>query len=238
MSGGGGQQSHKGVGHPFFQSLQEAAPWLGGSSGAPAALQGRIHPGLIEGAFEQAGGPAASPAREGGWEDEYEENGEDEENGENEEDYEFDDDDFDSQYNEEMWGDHLGDTEFSRLKDKSGNLIPYPTDSWVQDKKRSFQHLHHEVAADKIAKRPVVSTLEHGLFRKPREHPGWFPGGRFLFAMGREETIEDMQDRENYQARKSRSRAREQDEEDKREKANQMRMRFSGSLPRDVSRPP
>jgi hypothetical protein len=85
--------------------------------------------------------------------------------------------------------------EYSRLKDVHGNPLPYPTDQWYQGIQREYQYLHHEDAEDQTASKPRLRMVEHGLFRKPRETPGWFPGGRFLMHKQSSEVVEDMQDR-------------------------------------------
>jgi hypothetical protein len=51
--------------------------------------------------------------------------------------------------------------------------------------------------------------------RAPRETPGWRPGGRFLFHADGQSMIEDMQEREQYAARKARAKARQVAEREK-----------------------
>mmetsp|Transcript_17724 Transcript_17724/g.43033 ORF Transcript_17724/g.43033 Transcript_17724/m.43033 type:complete len:199 (+) Transcript_17724:268-864(+) len=82
-----------------------------------------------------------------------------------------------------------------------------------------------------ISMEPHLEKHEHLLFRRPRESPGWFPGGRFLVHQKSEELVTDMQEREMYHARKLRERAREVDRQRKREMETKRSSRSDGLLP-------
>lgn len=209
--------------HPWLSNPMQ--PWLSNPTEKPGPRdRDQIHPDLIEGAFADAasappGGGRMSDSRDslqsggvaglasmtpmGQPQDDTHHDGDGGEEGgyqggqEHEEEVGlYSDEDEDGHDDDLAWSDEEDHAEeHSRLKDMHGNPLPYPTDRWYQDMQREYQYLHHEDAEDQMASKPRLRVVEHGLFRKPRETPGWFPGGRFLMHKQSSEVVEDMQDR-------------------------------------------
>lgn len=98
--------------------------------------------------------------------------------------------------------------EFSNLVDNHGNRLPMFSNEFWAFKQDEYLYLHHELPGEQMSEAAVLPR-ESIFFRAPRETPGWRPGGRFLYHASGQSSVEDMQEREQYAARKARAKARE-----------------------------
>mmetsp|Transcript_12524 Transcript_12524/g.19704 ORF Transcript_12524/g.19704 Transcript_12524/m.19704 type:complete len:220 (+) Transcript_12524:3-662(+) len=95
----------------------------------------------------------------------------------------------------------------TELYDKDGQPLPMFSDEYWRRQMLKYSKLHHRQPGE-LVEQAYVTSKENLFFRQPRETPGWMPGGRFLNLPGSQAAIDDMQEREQYTARKARVEAR------------------------------